>query len=81
MFWSKKGSGVIATPVTNKIYEEHLNREKVTTLIREKCGSKYEIIREEEVAIAEVEEYSVKRSDQTVLKSKVRDYRISYICQ
>lgn len=82
----EKDGGVVAMPYTNNSYEEKTNRSRALSLIAAKCGKKYEITREEEVAVGDVEDSVVKNewsknTDRTVVKSKKYEYRISYKCQ
>ena len=82
----ERDGGIVSIPVTDKSYEERANREKARALIMQKCGSKFEITREEEVDVGILEETFVKSdqpatSNKTVVRSKRCEYRIWYRCQ
>jgi len=82
----EKGSGVISMPVTDKGYEERANRDKAVSLIVAKCGTRYEITREEEVDVGVVEETvfkneSAEKSNKSVVRGRKNEYRLWYHCQ
>jgi hypothetical protein len=82
----EKGSGVVSMPVTDKGYEERANRDKAVSLIAAKCGTRYEITREEEVEVGIVEETvfkneSAEKSNKSVIRGRKSEYRLWYRCQ
>jgi len=82
----EKGSGVISMPVTESSYAERANRDKALSLIAAKCGTHYEITREEEVDVGIVEETvfkneSAEKSNKSVVRGRKCEYRLWYRCQ
>ncbi len=81
----EKGSGVVAIPISSRSYEERA-RGRAVDLIRDKCGPVYTITREEEVAVADIEEVTVKNelafnSSKTIVRGKKLEYRLTYVCR
>lgn len=80
---AEKQGGIISIPVVDDNYKNQNNKRKAFSLMTEKCGGKYEIYKEEEVPIGNIEETIIyqENSRKTVLQTKRYDYRISYRCK
>lgn len=81
----EQGGGVVAIPISSRSYDERA-RSRAIDLIREKCGPVYTITREEEVAVADIEEVTVKNelafnSSKTIVRGKKLEYRLTYVCR
>nr|VFJ91784.1 MAG: hypothetical protein BECKLFY1418A_GA0070994_101818 [Candidatus Kentron sp. LFY] len=79
----EKSGGVVALP------RRESDRSHALYMIRSKCGTQYEIVREEEVEVGEIERVSNQASNggnssvgsSVIVREKKVEYRISYKCK